>query len=92
MNPLASPLFGDFTHLPPTRVHVGSDEMLRDDPLRYVERAIDAVADAAVDVWEGMVHGFQGQVEQSIAANAALKSTGAFLAAQLGINGAQSRS
>jgi monoterpene epsilon-lactone hydrolase len=80
---LASPLLGDFVGLPPLRVHVGNDEVLRDDSLRYVERAVAAGADAAVDVWEGMVHGFFGHVGHLDAADAALQSAGAFLAAQL---------
>jgi acetyl esterase/lipase len=30
--------------------------------MRYVERAAAAGVDAKVDVWEGMVHGFLGNV------------------------------
>ena len=37
-NPLASPLYGDLTGLPPIRVHVGDDEVLLDDSRRYVAR------------------------------------------------------
>ena len=57
-DPLASPLYGDLTGLPPIRIHVGDDEVLLDDSLRYVERAVAAGVDARVDVWEGMAHGF----------------------------------
>lgn len=39
-DPLASPLFGSFAGLPPIRIHVGNDEVLRDDSLRFVERAV----------------------------------------------------
>jgi epsilon-lactone hydrolase len=79
-DPLASPLFGSLTGLPPVRVHVGNDEMLRDDSLRYVERAVAAGVDATVDVWEGMVHGFIGNAGRVAAADEALRRTGAFLA------------
>jgi epsilon-lactone hydrolase len=82
-DPLASPLFGSFVGLPPLRVHVGNDEVLRDDSLRYVERAVAAGADATVDVWEGMVHGFPGNAGHLEAADAALRNAGAFLAARL---------
>ena len=41
-NPLASPLYGDLTAMPPIRVHVGDDEVLLDDSRRYVERACDS--------------------------------------------------
>jgi acetyl esterase/lipase len=82
-DPLASPLFGNLAGLPPVRVHVGNDEVLRDDSLRYVERAVAAGVDAAVDVWEGMVHGFPGNTGRLEAADAALLSAGAFLAERL---------
>ena len=34
-----SPLLGDLTGLPPLLVHVGADEVLRDDSLRLAEKA-----------------------------------------------------
>jgi acetyl esterase/lipase len=37
---LASPLMGDLAGLPPLLVHVGADEILRDDSLRLAEKAI----------------------------------------------------
>jgi len=40
----------------PIRVHVGDDEVLLDDSRRYVERAVAAGVDAALDVWMGMPH------------------------------------
>jgi epsilon-lactone hydrolase len=82
-DPAASPLFGPLAGLPPIRVHVGNDEVLRDDSVRYVERAVRAGADAAVDVWDGMVHGFPGSVGRLEAADAALQSIGKFLSEQL---------
>jgi acetyl esterase/lipase len=56
--PLASPLFGQFSGVPPVRIYVGDDEVLLDDSLRYVERAVAEGVDARVDVWMGMPHGF----------------------------------
>jgi acetyl esterase/lipase len=50
-NPLASPLCGDLSGLPPIRVQVGDDEVLLDDSRRYVERAVAAGVDARLDVW-----------------------------------------
>ena len=78
-NPLASPLYGDLTGLPPIRVHVGDDEVLLDDSRRYVERAVAAGVDATVDVWMGMPHGFVSGVREFAAARQALKAIGAFL-------------
>jgi len=78
-NPLASPLFGNLTGLPPLRVHVGDDEVLLDDSRRYVERAITAGVDAKLDVWMGMPHGFVNSVGSMNAADQALRAIGTFL-------------
>jgi acetyl esterase/lipase len=82
-DPTASPFYGDLTGLPPVRVHVGDDEVLLDDSMRYVERAAAAGVDAKVDVWEGMVHGFLGSIGRLEAADAALALVGGFLSEQL---------
>jgi acetyl esterase/lipase len=82
-NPLASPLYGDLSGLPPIRVHVGDDEVLLDDSRRYVERAVTAGVDAALDVWMGMPHGFVKDVRDFDAARQALSAIGAFLAKRL---------
>jgi len=82
-NPLASPLYGDLTGLPPVRVHVGDDEVLLDDSRRYVERAVAAGLDAKLDVWMGMAHGFVNSVGHLQAANQALSAIGAVLSEQL---------
>ncbi len=78
-DPMASALYGDLHGLPPVRVHVGTDEMLLDDSLRYVERAVAAGMDAKVDVWEGMLHVFPSSVGQLEAATQTLNELGAFL-------------
>jgi epsilon-lactone hydrolase len=82
-NPLASPLYGDLTALPPIRVHVGDDEVLLDDSRRYVERAVAAGVDATLDVWMGMAHGFTNAVGTMHAANQALDAVGIFLKERL---------
>jgi epsilon-lactone hydrolase len=81
-DPMASPLYGDLVGLPPIRVHVGDDEVLLDDSLRYVDRAIAAGVDAKAEVWEGMPHGFLGNVGRFDAATAALAEIGEFLTAR----------
>ena len=82
-NPLASPLCADLTGLPPIRVHVGDDEVLLDDSRRYVENAVAAGADAKLDQWMGMPHGFVTNVGGFNAAPQALKASGAFLTERL---------
>ncbi len=75
----ASPLYGDLAGMPPVRIHVGDDEVLLDDSLRYVERAVASGVDAKVEVWEGMAHGFVGSVGRLDAASEALDAIGTFL-------------
>src|ERR1700688_2182513 len=82
-HPLASPLHGRHPGVPPTRIHVGDDEGLLDDSLRYVERAVAAGVDARADVWMGMPHGFPGSIGRLKAAAQALDAIGAFLAERL---------
>jgi acetyl esterase/lipase len=77
--PDASPLHADLTGLPPIRVHVGDDEVLLDDSVRFVNRALAAGVDAHLDVWEGMAHVFPGSVGQLSASTLALQRIGSFL-------------
>jgi epsilon-lactone hydrolase len=81
--PLASPLHGRHSGMPSTRIHVGDDEVLLDDSLRYVERAVAAGVDARADVWLGMPHGFPGSIGRLKAAAQALDAIGTFLADRL---------
>lgn len=82
-NPIASPLYGDLSGLPPIRVHVGDDEVLLDDSRSYVERAVAAGVDAKLEVWTGMPHGFVTGIGKYIAAGEAFHSVGEFLAQRL---------
>jgi monoterpene epsilon-lactone hydrolase len=82
-DPLASPLYGNLVGLPPIRVQAGDDEVLLDDSLRFVERAVAAGVDARLDVWEGMPHGFVGAIGQTQAAASALSAIGEFLSSRL---------
>jgi len=58
-DPYISPIFGDFNKLPPVFIQVGTSDVLHDDSIRLGECAKAAGVDVTVDVWEGMVHGFQ---------------------------------
>ena len=58
-DPLVSPLYGDLSVLPPTLVHVGSEEILFDDAARLVVRAREAGVDASLGRFDGMWHVFQ---------------------------------
>jgi epsilon-lactone hydrolase len=82
-HPLASPLHGQLAGMPPVRIHVGDDEVLLGDSLRYAERAVTASVDARLDVWMGMPHGFPGSIGKLKAAAQALDAVGAFLTERL---------
>lgn len=55
-DPYVSPLFGDFSTVPPMLVLVGTDEVLHDDATRLVERAAAAGADVTLLLGEGQAH------------------------------------
>jgi epsilon-lactone hydrolase len=55
-NPLASPLYGDPSGLPPLLILVGTEEMLLDDSRRMAESARRAGVDVALEIWDGMFH------------------------------------
>jgi monoterpene epsilon-lactone hydrolase len=78
-DPLASPLFGNLSGLPPVLIQVGSDERLLDDARQYAERAAGARSPVRLEVWEGMHHVFQVNVEQLPPSGVALDRAAAFL-------------
>jgi len=65
-------------------LHVGEDEILLDDSLRYAERVNSAGGTASMNVWQGMVHVFPSNVELLQAAGEALDDIGEFLYSYLG--------
>ena len=78
-DPLASPLLADLRGFPPLRVHVGNDEVLLSDSVRLVERAVAESVDARLDIWEGMIHVFQGSLGSLEASEKSLQLVGDFL-------------
>lgn len=77
--PLASPLNDDLSGMPAVQIHVGEDEILLDDSVRYATRMNAAGGRAGVHVWGGMVHVFPSNVNMLKAAGEALDIAGAFL-------------
>ena len=53
--PLAAPLHGDLTGLPPLLLQVGTTETLLDDSNRIAEKARDAGVDVDLEPWEEMI-------------------------------------
>ncbi len=58
-HPHASPIYADLSGLPPMLVHVGADEVLRDDSTRLVARARQAGVDARLETWPCVPHAWQ---------------------------------
>ncbi len=59
MHPYASPLYGDFSGLPPLMIQAGSTEVLLDDARRIAERAQAAGCVVEFEVWPKMPHVWQ---------------------------------
>ena len=78
-DPLASPLFGDLSGLPPLLIQVGTDERLLDDARQYAERAAGAGSQVRLEVWQGMHHVFQVDVAHLRTSRVALDRAAAFL-------------
>ena len=57
-DPLISPLFGDWSGLPPLFFLAGSTEILLDDSVRAHDRAQQARTNSRIDVWPDMPHVF----------------------------------
>jgi monoterpene epsilon-lactone hydrolase len=82
-DPLASPLYGDLAGLPPVRMHVGEDDVLLDDAVRYGERFEQEGGTIQVHTWQGMIHVFPSNAALLKAAKEALDDVGDFLNRQL---------
>ncbi len=55
-HPHASPLHADPRGLPPTLLHVGDADMLRDDSTRFAAQARSAGVNVTIEVWDEMPH------------------------------------
>ena len=55
---LASPVFADLAGLPPTRIDVGSAEVLLDDSVTVADRMREAGVPVELQVWDEMIHVF----------------------------------
>ena len=57
-DPYISPIYGDFTDLPPLLVDVGELEILLDDSSRLVENANKVGVEINFKIWKDMNHVF----------------------------------
>jgi acetyl esterase/lipase len=82
-SPYASPLYGDPASLPPTLIHVGSEEALRDDAVRMAERLQAGGREVELEVWPRMFHVWHMFARILPEARTAIARLGAFLRARL---------
>ena len=78
-NPLASPLYADLAGLPPLLLHVGANEVLRDDSIRFAERARAAGVRAELKVWPIVPHAWQLAPHKIPEARQSLSESATFL-------------
>jgi monoterpene epsilon-lactone hydrolase len=55
-NPLVSPIYADFTGLPPLFIQVSSSEILLDDAKRVTESAKKSGVKVELEIWDGLPH------------------------------------
>jgi monoterpene epsilon-lactone hydrolase len=77
--PSVSPLFGDFSGLPPILIHVGTDEVLLDDSRRVAEKALKTGTTLELKIWPRMIHVFQAMAFILPEARQAIKEIGCFV-------------
>lgn len=82
-DPLASPLFAEFSGLPPLLIQCGGREVILDDSRVLADRARAAGVDVALDLYEDMIHVFQTYAELPDAEKA-LARAGVFLDRRFG--------
>ncbi|MFO7840438.1 MAG: alpha/beta hydrolase [Desulfosalsimonadaceae bacterium] len=76
---LLSPVYGDFSSLPPTLLLAGTHEILVCDCRKFREKARAAGVDLTYLEWEGMYHDWMTQAPDLPEANQALDRIAAFL-------------
>ncbi|MCE5240185.1 alpha/beta hydrolase [bacterium] len=78
-DPLVSPVFADYTDLPPLLIQVGEREIIRDDSVRVAARAQADGVDVTLEIWEGMWHVFQSHEPLVPEAREAIEHLAAFV-------------
>ena len=76
--PLASPLYGELSGLPPLLVQVGSAETMLDDSRRFAKKAKEAKVDVQIEVYKDMFHGWHGSAHILKDGEKAIKNIGLF--------------
>jgi len=78
-DPYASPLFGDYSGMPPLLLQAGDAEVLLDDSTRLATYAAEQGCDVTLEIWDGMPHVFQGFAPFLPEASEAIAKIGEFI-------------
>lgn len=74
-----TPFYSDLSGLPPTLVHVGTWEILRDDSVTMAGRLKAAGVETELKLWDGMVHSWQLFAPMLDEGMASIEEAGQFL-------------
>lgn len=78
-DPYVSPLFGDYSGMPPLLLQVGDSEVLLDDSTRLAKHAAGQGCEVTLEIWDGMPHVFQGFAPFLPEASEAIEKIGEFV-------------
>jgi monoterpene epsilon-lactone hydrolase len=84
-DPLAAPIYADYSGLAPLYIQVGGDETLLDDTVRIVAKAEEAGVDVTSEVFPEMQHVFQFASGRMPEADDAVAKIGKYLRPRLGL-------
>ena len=84
-DPLANPLYIDYTGFPPIYIQVGDAEALLDDSRRIAERAKKAGVDVRIDVFPDMQHVFEFLAGAAPEADDAIRRMAEWVRPRLGL-------
>ena len=82
-NPLISPLFADLNSLCPLLIHVGTNEIILDDSIRFAEKAKKAGNEVTLEVFDDMIHVFQAFAAWAPEGQEAINKIGEYIQAKL---------
>lgn len=78
-SPAVTPFYSDLSGLPPTLLHVGTWEILRDDSVSMAARLRAAGVQTELKLWDGMVHSWQLFAPMLEEGMASIEEAGRFL-------------
>ncbi|MFC1887979.1 alpha/beta hydrolase [Candidatus Cloacimonadota bacterium] len=78
-DPLISPLKGDLQGLPPLLIFAGENELMRDDAVRFAEKAENSGVDVTLQIGKGLFHCYPACSPLFPEAKSACKEIGLFL-------------